>query len=371
MPLTSKLAYVPEYDGLRALGVFAVVAHHTVPGMLPGSSLAVNLFFVMSGFLITRILVQEFECTGKINITSFYIRRFLRLTPAFWLLLAFYVAAAVVQGGSKEQKHLHAALASGLYFMNWTRALHLGPDGLLGHTWSLAIEEQFYLIFPILLSLLLLFVKRRLLWISLVILLLVSASWRGYLVMSGAAMDRIYNGFDTRAETLLFGCAAAALPLSRILPALRRFCYVPIILLLVCLYLADPTINPHWQWKPVQLFGLSILAVCIAWMLLLIQSRRRERIPILSWQPLVYCGRISYGIFLWQYPIAIFLSGRVPGAVNFVITVFASLAIASLSFFVIERRVSKLRARFRPIYKTPAVQRGDIAAVWTEQKSVA
>jgi peptidoglycan/LPS O-acetylase OafA/YrhL len=102
----------------------------------PGGYIGVDVFFVLSGFLITRILAGEFDRTGRISFLNFYARRFLRLMPALWVLLLAWVGFALVHGGENKRSQLLGALSALLYFMNWTRAFDLGPQGLLGHTWS-------------------------------------------------------------------------------------------------------------------------------------------------------------------------------------------------------------------------------------------
>jgi peptidoglycan/LPS O-acetylase OafA/YrhL len=351
-PPSSRLPYVPELDGLRASAVFAVIASHTVRTIVPGGgSIGVDLFFVLSGFLITRILVSEFESTGTINFLNFYARRCLRLMPALWLFLFVFVSGAIIVGGSGERDRLLAALSAGLYFMNWTKALNLGPAGMLGHTWSLAVEEQFYIVWPLLLLLILKNVQRSSRWIPMLLGLLASAAWRDFLVYSGAGIDRVYSGFDTRAETLLFGCLLAVLPIDRLGLRVRHYWYMPLLFLFLCLFILpnqDPS-KSSWQYILSDSVGISLIALCAAWVIMLILEYRKVlTIPVVSWGPVVYLGRISYGIYLWHYPINLLLRPYVPGPLNFILTGTASVLIAAASFHLIEAPALRLKARFNP-----------------------
>jgi peptidoglycan/LPS O-acetylase OafA/YrhL len=274
--------------------------------------------------------------------------------PALWLFLFFWVMLALLHGGGNERNHLLAALSAGLYFMNWTRAFDMGPSDLLGHTWSLAVEEQFYLLWPPLLFSALRKLDRSLVWAPILLMLVASAGWRAFLVYSGAEPDRVYNGFDTRAETLLFGCLLAALPTDRFASINRRFWFVPLCSLLLCLFFLPETDNwnPGEHWKAVFTLGFSMIAVCAAWVIVLIcQYRSVLRIPVLSWRPVVYLGRISYGIYLWHYPINIVLSARVSESLNFALTSAVSVLIASASYHLIEARALRLKSRFNSGYR--------------------
>jgi peptidoglycan/LPS O-acetylase OafA/YrhL len=347
----ATLPYVPELDGLRAVALLAVIGVHTVQNIMPGAYIGVDVFFVLSGFLITRILITEFEATGHINFLNFYARRGLRLMPALWLFLLVWVVVAILHGGEKEHDHLWAALSAGLYFMNWTRAFDIGPSGPVGHTWSLAVEEQFYLVWPPLLLLALTRVNRSSVWLPTLALLVASFAWRAFLIYAGADEDRVYNGFDTRAETLLFGCLLAVLPMARWASFGRRLWFVPVGCLLLCVFFL-PIVdngNPGKVWKLVFTVGFSVVAGCAAWVIMLIYEYRSVlHIPVLSWKPMVYLGRISYGVYLWHYPINLLLKPHLPGPVNFAVTTASSVVIATASFQLIEARALRLKRRFVP-----------------------
>jgi peptidoglycan/LPS O-acetylase OafA/YrhL len=198
------LKYEPALDGLRAFAVTGVVLAHALPGSryIPGGGIGVDVFFVLSGFLITRILAREISVTGSIDFKLFYMRRLLRLTPPLAFLLLTELAFEFLTS-SDFATHEKAALMSASYLMNWNRAFNWWPQGNLGHTWSLAIEEQFYLIWPALL--IFIYPRRPIRWLSVIIVMVLA--WRTYLIHQGASIDRIYNGFDTHSDSLFIGCA--------------------------------------------------------------------------------------------------------------------------------------------------------------------
>ncbi len=195
--------YEPSLDGMRAVAVTCVVAFHATH-WLPGGWAGVDVFFVLSGFLITSLLAQEIEASGSIDLGSFYLRRALRLVPALTVMLLASLAVAVLLP-SRTLEDVRAIGLAGTYLMNWNRAFALFPQAWLGHTWSLAMEEQFYLLWP---AILLLIRARRPVTLISALVVLVTV-WRLVLVLSGAPAERTYNGFDTHADGLLIGSALA------------------------------------------------------------------------------------------------------------------------------------------------------------------
>jgi peptidoglycan/LPS O-acetylase OafA/YrhL len=337
-PIGSKLTrYEPAFDGLRALAVTTVVAYHVSPTLLPGGWMGVDIFFVLSGFLITSLLSSEIAYSGRIGFKKFYMRRMLRLTPAFWTLLAFIIVVAALSK-SHRAPNLYAALISGLYFMNWDRAFNLFPQGLLGHTWSLAMEEQFYLLWPAAL----LFIARRkpIPWV--VATIVAMTCWRIYLAFAGAGLDRIYNGFDTHGDALLIGCALALLPLSGQTSA-RAGALVAIPIAGVMLMLAMAINRSLFT----QTIGLTFASLFSAWLIIAASQSGWLR-QILSAQPLVYTGRISYGWYLWHYPIMILGYAFLPSEWGKVAFVVLAYLVAACSYQFIERPFLRLKLHFEP-----------------------
>ena len=232
--------------------------------------------------------------------------------------------------------------------MDWTKAFNLGPRGMLGHTWSLAAEEQFYILWPLFLLFVLNSTRRSSLWMPVLLALIASAVWRGYLVYSGSDMERAYNGFDTRAETLLFGCLLAAAPTENLTPIAKRFWLVPVLFLIACLLIlpAPGSATPAWEWKLVYTLGFTLVAASASWVVLVVMEYRKAfAIPFISWKPMVYLGKFSYGIYLFHYPIKALLGERLQqGPVNFIITGTVSALIAAASFHLIEIRALRLKS---------------------------
>ncbi|MFW9929612.1 MAG: acyltransferase family protein, partial [Candidatus Thorarchaeota archaeon] len=145
-----RFGYVPQLDGMRGIAVLAVIAFHAGISFMPGGFIGVDIFFVLSGFLITSLLIREYDKYKDINFKHFYIRRALRLLPALILLLIlFSVLSVFFLQWTQAKSNLEDALIVLFYVANWARAFHIHGAGWLGHAWSLSIEEQFYILWPI------------------------------------------------------------------------------------------------------------------------------------------------------------------------------------------------------------------------------
>ena len=287
------MRYEPSLDGLRALSILSVVFYHISESFMPGGWAGVDTFFVLSGYLITRLLAKEIAETGTIRFGRFYIRRVLRLGPALGCLLAFIVFAALCTPFSEHRvEFLQQAVLSLVYMMNWSRAFAWFPPGVLGHTWSLSMEEQFYLLWPA--ALFLLKRGRPVLWLTLT--LVVVTTWRVFLASTGADTERTYSGFDTHSDGLLLGCVIALLPRLHLRAAASKSIVIPFAGLL-SIYLFLP-----FQTYFAQTAGLTISAVLSAWIILALEQDNWLK-KLLSVTPLVYTGRLSYGWYLWHFPI--------------------------------------------------------------------
>ena len=341
------MKYIPELDGLRAVAVGMVILDHTMNRQFPGGFIGVDIFFVLSGYLITTILAQEFERVGRINLGHFYLRRFLRLTPALFVLLTVYVLLTAAVSSNFEE-HAKAAFAAATYMMNWARALKLGPDGFMLHTWSLAVEEQFYLLWPLILIAALR--CRIAVWKIVVGLILAVAVWRTFLVLHTTNIDpqRIYLSFDTRFDTLLVGCLMAVAPLPWLHKPAARFVMIPILALAVaCLTL-------QWTSHALYLIGFPLIAVLAAWLIMAAMTANYDGLLRRSLRlgPVNYIGRISYGVYLWHMPIALTLFSVLPtqSLLVFALTCILTLIIASASYHWVEQPILK---RWRPSRPEP------------------
>jgi len=337
--------YTPSLDGLRAIAVTSVVIYHAYPSVCPGGWAGVDVFFVLSGFLISTILLQEFDRSGRLGFKNFYIRRALRLLPAFaCLLLVSLLFSLMIRRHRIE--NLENILLSASYLMNWNRAFAWlpGEGGYLAHTWSLAMEEQFYLIWPV--ALLLLVKVRRLAPIIIAGLVVLVLAWRLHLVHAEANAERTSNGFDVHSDTLLIGCAVAFMAIG---PTARNFArnfailpVAPMLLVLAKLQI---------QSALTQGIGLTFVGLCSAWiMIAAMEDGLLQR--ILSVRPLVYTGRISYGWYLWHYPFLVW-GGHLFTHANTLalvtpLLVGASYLMAALSYHVIERPFLRLKDRLKP-----------------------
>ena len=284
-----EMRYEPSLDGLRAFSILSVVIYHVSEDSLPGGWSGVDTFFVLSGYLITRLLAAELVVHGGINFRQFYIRRALRLGPALVCLLAFAVLLVLF---FRDVNLLRAAGLSLVYMMNWNRAFGWFEPTLLGHTWSLSMEEQFYLLWP---GLFLVVYKRRpVLWLTLA--LIAVSVWRVVLASSGVDPERTYNGFDTHSDGLLLGCIIALVSRERLGAAASKSVVIPFAGLIVIL------IFLHLRTYFAQSAGLGISAIFAAWIILAMEHDNWLK-KLLSVKPLVFTGRISYGWYLWHFPI--------------------------------------------------------------------
>lgn len=357
----SRPTYLPALDGLRALSVAAVVAFHL--GHLGGGFIGVDVFFVISGFLITRLLLAERERTGRIDLAAFWGRRFRRLLPALFVVLA---AVAVASRFWMESWRLSALRADALstlgYVANWRFVLSgqsYFTEGVvpspLRHAWSLAIEEQFYVIWPLVVVLLLSRARQRyrlVLMVTAGVGALLSASWMALAPGLGVDLTRLYYGTDSRAFALLAGAWLAAWwdPVvadaprradgrgrSRPLTRAAGAALVPLAVLTVVA--AEDT---SWFYR-VGFQSVAVLStVAVAGLALGEGPVSRA----LGHRSLCWLGRRSYGIYLWSWPVQIFASShfRLAGPTLDLVVVSVTLVLAVLSFELVEEPIRQMSA---------------------------
>jgi len=205
--------YWPALDGFRGIAVVLVVAFNLELG-LPAGYVGVDMFFVLSGFLITALLLREHDSAQRINLGAFYVRRALRLIPALLILTLLLCGAATLLHPPELARHYYIGSLAALFFVgNWIMALDPANGSLvmgpLAPTWSLGVEEQFYLVWPLVLGWMLAHRVR----IGGVVIsgIVASAAWRVWLSYEGVHPWRIYCATDTRADALLIGCLLAVL----------------------------------------------------------------------------------------------------------------------------------------------------------------
>jgi peptidoglycan/LPS O-acetylase OafA/YrhL len=336
--LSVHLRYNPAFDGLRALAVTLVVADHChVPGFNPGY-FGVDIFFVLSGFLITSLLVKEAESTGQIDFLRFYLRRFLRLGPPLFLLLAVYLAVAPVAWPQFEMSwHFTEAGLAAAYLSDYARAFW-GMPRVLMHTWSLSVEEHFYLLWPAAILLVMRFDPKRRVAI-LFMLYLVATAWR-VIEYDRIGWAATYFRFDTRMSGLIFGSMLAVwLPRTSEISehtanVLGR---VACVALLVCLT------TGYWR-APWSLDWMTPLAEFASGALLCAAYAPRSWVrTALSVRPLVGLGIVSYGVYLWHYPIAVYFRDWLPWYTTVSIAAAGAIVVATLSYVMIERPLQRYR----------------------------
>ncbi len=229
-PVKRNQRYMPGLDGLRAIAVLAVIAFHLGFGWAPGGLLGVGIFFTLSGYLITDILLNQLSQRGRIKLGSFWLGRARRLLPALFVMLAIVIFWVTVFGPAQPDQFRKAVVSAVFYVNNWEQIFanvsyfaRFAPEGPLNHLWSLSVEEQFYIFWPFLLLIgvklvherpLASGVRPRLALVT-IVLALISTIEMAILYHPSLDPSRIYYGTDTRAGGLLFGAALAMVWPSR------------------------------------------------------------------------------------------------------------------------------------------------------------
>lgn len=358
-------------DGLRGIAVLAVIGLHSYR-IFPGGHVGVDLFFVLSGFLITSLLIRERQTFGSISLLRFYLRRALRLLPPLLAVLAIVWLGVRDYGTREELKSLNKDIVSILlYVYNWWTQLSTAPHhGILAHLWSLSVEEQFYLVWPAVLTVLLA-CGVRLRWLMVLALLGIIAPSVLLLATQRIALPdwaRFLGQFPTnqRAYDLPIGCFLALLASSGVRPvrpAQRRVLQVAGVAAFGVLLLHILRVSASGNYM--KYAGFELCALCGA---VVIASLHWAPAPplkrLLEWKQLVWVGRISYGAYLWNIPLqsAVYwlVGGRHPITVT-VLTWIGTLAAGALSYNYVEapflRLKHKLERRTTPVVAAPTRRR--------------
>ncbi len=354
---TPRLPYLPGLDGLRAVAVIAVLLYHAEISWIPGGFLGVEVFFVISGYLITALLLSEWRSKGQINLKAFWLGRARRLLPALFLLLAATLTFAIIFLPREVAGLRGDVLAAFGYVTNWYLIFNnksyfeaVGRPSILQHLWSLAVEEQFYLLWPLLLSALLRRWKPRIVLLAILGGVVASAGLMALLYQPNIDPSRIYYGTDTRAAGLLIGAALAFvwLPRRDVVWAGRVSQLTSVMLNLAGFAALAVILWFFLRLDQYQAFlyqgGFLLLALCTAVLIAVIVHPLAHLGPgLLGWRPLRWVGLRSYGIYLWHWPIFMLtrpqLDVPLEGLPLLVMRLALTLGLAELSYRYVEVQV--------------------------------
>lgn len=370
-PYEANRRYIlPGLDGLRAIAVLLVIVYHFWPTVLPGGMIGVDIFFVISGFLITSLLLREGALNGRIALGSFWVRRARRLLPAIALMILVLGPVSLIVGGDIQVNLGHQLLGAATFSSNWI-SIFAGNDyfaqtspELFTNFWSLAVEEQFYVLWPLLIVASGLLLGRRWRHFSAIMVLgiLASLGVAAFLLMNGTPISRIYYGTDTHLYGLLLGALLAfARPWSLYPPMGKKALYrvaQPFGLIaftrVMVSWLSLFALIPYAILVPESapgaipwgLFGASLLALGVIQGMLpdMLAGASEALRRLLNFAPLRWVGERSYGLYLWHWPLAVVMhyvlgADRSP-LVNVGVLV-ATFAIAEMSYRWIETPIRR------------------------------
>lgn len=346
--------HLPVLDGLRALAVTIVIAGHF--GLRLGSGLGVTIFFVLSGFLITWLLIKECDSRGSVSLRAFYTRRARRIFPAYYAFLALSIAADLTRGDDRIGPSIVPAI---LYYTNYYHAVNGHASSSVAHAWSLAVEEQFYLLWPAVFILLSARGARALL-LGLAAAIVGVAFWRSWAYMGlGLGTSYVYNAFDCRFDNLAAGCLLAAACRQKRFRSGMVWCArtagsLPLLAAAALLLLVD---NAGGQYR--YTFGFTVEGLLIGFVITqLLVLHAEAPWKLFDARPVRYLGRVSYGMYLYhQWGLSIghhVVAQRewleIPAGLT------ATVFLATASYVVIERPFLRSR-REAPVSCTDVLSR--------------
>ncbi|WP_309260401.1 acyltransferase family protein [Bacillus cereus] len=353
-PFKKNSRYMVGLDSLRGLAILGVILYHINFNWMPGGFLGVTVFFVLSGYLITDILAMEWKRNKRIDLKKFWLSRARRLLPGMLVMLVITLAWITIFHSSLLGKMRGDSLAALFYVSNWWYIYHnlsyfdnfnqLSP---LNHFWSLAVEEQFYVVWPFIISLGLYYIKKQ----SRMILLICLGAFASALAMAnlyepGVDPSRIYYGTDTRAFSLLIGVVLALVwPSNRlankIIPKARFILDVvggiALIIILVMFWKTN-------QYDPfLYKGGMVLLSIATALLVANLAHPASRIAQFLRFRPLRWVGVRSYGIYLWHYPILTLTTPKVNAGdfsiIRAILQFLLIILIAQISWKFIEKPI--------------------------------
>jgi peptidoglycan/LPS O-acetylase OafA/YrhL len=346
-PTITGFGRIPELDGLRGVAILIVMLAHLSQKELAPGGFGVTLFFVVSGFIITRLFFAEVNATGTLSIRNFYVRRFLRLSPALFASVAAIAGLTIVL---REEFSIVPVIAALTYLKNYQTLFypdHIGlPLASLGVYWSLAVEEHFYLMFP---PLFLLLARRPAsLAVMLTAVLVLVLVWRCILVFDyGVPAPRTYSSSDTRFDSPLTGALLATLCLLRDQSKpCRPFTSILAVaaglaLLGISLLIRDAAFRETFRYT-IQNVAIALLIFALLYTPTLSAARR-----CLNKGPLFLIGLISYSLYLWHVPVIYLVKRQMaPGPEAALVATVATLLVGFASWWLLERGTARLRQRF-------------------------
>ena len=346
------MGYLRALDGLRGIAILVVCFYHwKVPGFI-GGYFGVDIFFVLSGYLITTILLGEHNKTGCISYRNFYYRRFLRLFPALCFLLFVYAVLALFT--AHPARHYTGIAIAFFYLSNWSLALGIFDPGEVGHTWSLSVEEQFYLLWPVTLYGVLRKFGPKALALTALVLALASTVERTLLYLTGSTAARVYYALDTRLDSILYGCLLAVLlfyrPPQRAPGVIQKL--LPAVAVVGLGWLIGTCVETEpWRYW----YGFLLAALFSVILVRAIATPGADTLKsCLSHPILMWFGKRSYGLYLWHDFINMVLHTEKGGVAVTAFAALLALVVTELSYRFIELPALSLRDRWGKLAAAPA-----------------
>lgn len=328
-----SFSYQPALDGLRAIAVLLVMFTHCETGFAINGNIGVDVFFVLSGFLITILLMDEFQGSGNVSLRGFYIRRTFRIFPALYLLLAAITLFTLLFRQTEDLlPGMREIAASALYINNIAWSWGWDKDIFLGHTWSLACEEQFYLIWP---WILLIFLRLRRTGLLTGIAAMIIAS----IIIGKISGSLPELGRSLLQESILSGCIAAWFFIS----GFRIHSGFSAIILLLILAIGLIPVDSFTRIS--ESGGKSLIGMLTAILIISLLSHPENMTSrLLSLRPLRYTGKISYSLYLWHVPVFRLFkyhSSLAPW-MTILLQFAVTMLVASLSWIILEKRLTAI-----------------------------